>query len=45
VIIDPDTAWRLFSKAIEPETAQQSVQIKGDTILGETALHMVSVMA
>ena len=45
LLIDPDTAWRLFSKGITPETAKQMVTITGDAALGETALHMVSVMA
>lgn len=43
--IDPDTAWRLFSKGISPEEALEKVTIKGDEDLGKIALGMVSVMA
>lgn len=45
VTIDPDTAWRLFSKGIKPEEALSKVQITGDQALGRVALGMVSVMA
>ena len=43
--IDKDTAWRLFSKGITPESAAAKVKIEGDQNLGKKALHMVSVMA
>jgi uncharacterized protein (TIGR03083 family) len=43
--IDPDTAWRLFSKGIKPEEALKKVTITGDEELGKVALGMVSVMA
>lgn len=43
--IDPDTAWRLFSKGISPEEALEKVAIRGDERLAKTALGMVSVMA
>ena len=45
VSIDPDTAWRLFSKGMTPAAARPVVHITGDEALGETALYMVSVMA
>jgi uncharacterized protein (TIGR03083 family) len=45
VIIDPDTAWKLFSKSIRPENVMDVVKINGDKDLGEKALGMVSVMA
>jgi uncharacterized protein (TIGR03083 family) len=43
--INPDTAWRLFSKGISPEEALEKVKVEGDEVLGKTALGMVSVMA
>jgi hypothetical protein len=43
--IDPDTAWRLFSKGISPEQAREKVVIRGDEQLALPALEMVSVMA
>ena len=45
VIIEPNVAWKLFSKGIPPETAREKVVIKGNEKLGEVALEMVSVMA
>lgn len=43
VIIDPQTAWKLFSKGIRPE--ETIAIIHGNKKLGETALTMLSVMA
>jgi uncharacterized protein (TIGR03083 family) len=43
--IDPETAWRLFSKGISPEEALEKVKIEGDEYLAKVALGMVSVMA
>jgi uncharacterized protein (TIGR03083 family) len=45
VIIEPNTAWKLFSKSIHPENVIDLVEINGDRALGEKALTMVSVMA
>ncbi|MCD6063879.1 MAG: maleylpyruvate isomerase family protein [Flavipsychrobacter sp.] len=45
VEIDPDTAWKLFSKGISPEEALEKVKITGDEDLGKISLGMVSVMA
>lgn len=45
LIIDPDTAWKLFSKSWRPEQVKHRIQIKGNRQLAETALEMVSVMA
>jgi uncharacterized protein (TIGR03083 family) len=45
VIIDPDTAWKLFSKSWRPADVLGRVTITGDTALGRQALEMVSVMA
>lgn len=45
VTLDPDIAWKLFSKGITPEQAKPFVQISGNISLAEVALNMVSVMA
>ena len=45
VEIDPDTAWRLFSKGMRPEEALEKVKITGAQDLGKVALGMISVMA
>lgn len=43
--IDPDTAWKLFSKSLRPEEAKPLVRISGNEKLASTVLQMVSVMA
>ncbi|MCH5717367.1 maleylpyruvate isomerase N-terminal domain-containing protein [Niabella hibiscisoli] len=45
VIIDPNTAWKLFSKSWNPEQAADTIEITGNKELGEQVLKMVSVMA
>lgn len=45
IIIDPNTAWKLFSKSLTPEQVIDKIEITGNRILGEQALKMVSVMA
>lgn len=45
VVIEADTAWRLFSKSIRPGDVKENIKIYGDRQLGEVALTMVSVMA
>lgn len=45
VEMDPDTAWKLFSKGISPDEAYKRVKITGAEELGKVALGMVSVMA
>ncbi|RZJ78711.1 MAG: hypothetical protein EOO47_13000 [Flavobacterium sp.] len=45
VIIDPDTAWKLFSKSWCTAKVIDKVEIKGDEKLASQALKMVSVMA
>ena len=45
VIIDPDTAWKLFSKSWTPEQVADKIEITGNNTLGRKALQMVSVMA
>ena len=43
--IDPQTAWKLFSKSWGPEQVIEKVEIIGDRVLGEQTLKMVGVMA
>jgi hypothetical protein len=43
--MDPETAWKLFSKSWSPEFVTNKVTILGDKTLGSIALNMVSVMA
>jgi uncharacterized protein (TIGR03083 family) len=45
VIINPSTAWKLFSKGISPTQARAAIMIEGDEELGAVALTMISVMA
>lgn len=45
VIIDPETAWQLFSKGITPNEATARVTIEGNERLALQVLQMVSVMA
>lgn len=45
IIIDKDTAWKLFSKSIAAERAKDKIIIAGNRQLAEVALTMVSVMA
>jgi hypothetical protein len=45
ISFEPDVAWKLFSKGITPEIANQNVSITGDRNLAEIALKMISVMA
>lgn len=45
IFLDPDTACKLFTKGMSPETARKTVEIRGNQALGNTALTMVSVVA
>ena len=45
VSIDPDIAWKLFTRAVTSEKALSSVTIKGDQTLAAAALKLVAVMA
>lgn len=45
ISIDPQTAWKLFSKGLSASQARPLVVIEGDEELGATALTMISVMA
>lgn len=43
--IDPNTAWKLFSKSMQPADALPFIELAGDKTLAANALQMVSVMA
>jgi uncharacterized protein (TIGR03083 family) len=45
VTMSDDTAWRLFSKGLAPDTARARVRIDGDQALGEVTLGALAVMA
>ncbi len=45
ITIPADVSWKLFSKSVRPKDIIEHVSTKGDLILGERALWMVSVMA
>lgn len=45
IAIDPDTAWKLFSKSLRPANVMHKIKITGNETLALTALEMVSVMA
>ncbi|MES2265711.1 MAG: maleylpyruvate isomerase N-terminal domain-containing protein [Bacteroidota bacterium] len=45
VIIEADTAWRLFTKAITPQLAMQLSTINGDVNIGTPVFNIVAVMA
>lgn len=45
VRINPDIAWKLFTKGITPDFAFKNSSIAGDIKLGEPIFNMISVMA
>lgn len=45
VSIDPDTAWKLFSKSWKPDRVKDRVRVEGDQALALHALNMVAFMA
>ena len=45
ISIDPDIAWKLFSKSVRPDHIINDIVITGNQELGKVALTMVSVMA
>jgi hypothetical protein len=45
ISIDPDTAWKLFTKGVSPDEAKQKAIIQGDKELASVALQMIAVMA
>ncbi|RWY54204.1 maleylpyruvate isomerase N-terminal domain-containing protein [Mucilaginibacter gilvus] len=45
VTLDPDTAWKLFTKAVSPEVGMTASVTRGDIILVNPMFNMVAVMA
>ena len=45
VSLDQGTAWKLFSKGLDQESARRSIRIEGDRQLGEPVLGTLAVMA
>ena len=43
VVLAPDVAWKVFTKAIDP--AECAAQLRGDADLGAAVLRLVAVMA
>jgi hypothetical protein len=44
VILPQDTAWRMLTKGIDPETAQASALVRGDAALASSIFRTVSVI-
>jgi hypothetical protein len=45
ITLDPDTAWKLFTKGISRDDASKKIQVSGNRGLGEPILSMLAVMA
>lgn len=45
VVIDPDTAWKLLTRAVSGSEAAKKIKFSGDDSLGKPILSMLSVMA
>jgi hypothetical protein len=45
VTLDPDTAWKLFTKALRGSEAEKRIKFTGDETLAKPILSMLSVMA
>jgi hypothetical protein len=45
LLMDPDTAWKLFTKGITPTTAKEKVNIDGNLEIADVALKLIAVMA
>jgi uncharacterized protein (TIGR03083 family) len=45
IFIDPDSAWKLFSKSLDKESARKMIDVKGNRELAKPVLDMVCVMA
>ncbi|HSE98578.1 MAG TPA: maleylpyruvate isomerase family mycothiol-dependent enzyme [Blastocatellia bacterium] len=44
VVIDEETAWRLFTKGVKPDEARAKASISGNQSLGLKALDMISII-
>jgi uncharacterized protein (TIGR03083 family) len=45
IILDPDTAWKLFTKGITAAEAKQNIRVTGNSTLAEPIFSMLAVMA
>lgn len=45
ITIDPETAWKLFTKGVSGLEAERKIKFSGDLELGKSILSMLSVMA
>jgi hypothetical protein len=45
VKIDQEIAWRLFTRGLSPDAAEEQVVVAGDRALGSAVLNMVSIIA
>ncbi len=45
VTLDPDTSWKLFTKAVTGSEVEKKIKFSGDETLGKPILFMLSVMA
>jgi uncharacterized protein (TIGR03083 family) len=45
ISLDPDTAWKLFTKGMSSAEAEKKIKFEGDKELGKPILSMLSVMA
>lgn len=45
ILIDPDTAWKLFTKGMSGTEAEKRIKFSGEPSLGKPVLSMLSVMA
>jgi hypothetical protein len=44
VVLEAETAWRLWTKGIRPDAAQAAVSISGDRALGLPVLDAVAII-
>jgi len=45
VRLDQETAWKLFSKGLDRNSARGRMELQGDVVLGETVLDSLAIMA
>ncbi len=45
VMLDSDTAWRLFTKGVRPSDVVEKIEVIGNLILGHHLLETVAVIA
>ncbi len=45
VSLDPETAWKLFSKGLDQDSARRRIRIQGEGRLGQPVLASLAVMA